>query len=122
MPGLDIVMTEFVYENYIVDEEYIEKFEADKDTILVHLNGIEPSKAYTILDNYEVRYISEDYMYDDVYGVYIALNVNKEELKALYYDDIVAGMRKRMVINEGLHHFATINTYIDNYPFEWPKK
>ena len=119
--GLDITLTEYVNEYYIVDEAYIDKFEAEKDTVYVHLNDVKPSEADFILDNYDVVEISEDYFYGNDKEVYVCVNVTKDELKQLYNDERVAGMRKRMEIDEG-KQVDCLNGRIDNYPFDWPEK
>ena len=119
--GLDITLTEFVYENCFIDREYIANFEAEKDNVMVHLDGIKPSEADMILDNYEVIGVIEDYLYDDINSEYIILNVNKDELQELFENDIVIGMRKRLLIGNN-KQFARINEYIDNSEDAWPEK
>lgn len=119
--GLDITLTEYINEYYIVDEAYIDKFEAEKDTVYVHLNDVKPSEADFILNNYDVVEISEDYFYGNDKEVYVCVNVTKDELKQLYNDERVAGMRKRMEIDED-KQVDCINGRIDNYPFDWLEK
>lgn len=138
--GLDIVLREYVYENYTVTEEYVKKFEAEKDTVKLYVNYIEQEsdseltdeelekirnenerRKQNIIDNYDVVYISNDGFYPDNYGIYIELNVNKEELEALYKDENVKGMRKQLWV-EPQNQRRVINTYIDNFPIIWPEK
>jgi len=119
--GMDIVMTEYFYENYFVDKEYIEKFEADTDIIYVNLKDISAEKAYEVLGDYEIIDVIIDHSIEGINREYVKVKVNKEELGELFDNDSVACMRKRRDIGVN-QHAAWINDYVDNSEGGWPEK